>query len=442
MLCRQAIRRLGLSLRERQTLSHRVCSTRLQSNSAQTSDDDAVAQSKRLELAEAGNMMDIGIRKIFTEDHDILRQSVRRFFQEEIAPYHDQWELDGQISREAWLAAGRQGLLGVDTPEEHGGIGSDWLSASIIMEEQSYVNCTGPGFALHSHITMPYISHIGSKEQIDKYIPRMMSGECISCIAMTEPGAGSDLQGIRTTAKQDGDDWIINGSKVFITNGQMADLAIVVAITNTEAKTPAHGISLFLVDAGTPGFKKGRTLKKVGFKAQDTAELFFDDVRVPSSALLGKVNKGFYYLMQELPQERLLIALMGQAANEFMFETTRKYVRERKAFGKTLANLQTVQHNLAEMKTEICVGRAFVDNCLKTHNEVGLDSQQASMAKYWITDLQNTIASRCLQLHGGWGYMWEYPIAKAFVDSRLQPIYAGSNEIMKELIARTIITDK
>lgn len=259
---------------------------------------------------------------------------------------------------------------------------------------------------------------------------------------MTEPSAGSDLQGIRTSAKRDGDDWIINGSKVFITNGWMADVTIVVAVTNPSAKSPAHGISLFLIDADTPGFQKGRKLEKIGYKAQDTAELFFDDVRVPGSALLGQENKGFYYLMQELPQERLLIAIMGQAACEFMFETTRQYVRERKAFGRTLANLQTIQHTLAEVKTDICVSRAFVDSCIKQHDQAGIDSQQASMAKYWVSDIQNQVATRCLQLHGGWGYMWEYPIAKSFVDARLQPIYAGSNEIMKELIARDIITDK
>lgn len=289
---------------------------------------------------------------------------------------------------------------------------------------------------------MPYILHHGSKEQIEKFIPQLAAGNWIGAIAMTEPSAGSDLQGIRTTAKKVGDDWLLNGSKVFITNGWLSDVVIVVALTNPSAKSPAHGISLFLVENGMPGFRKGKKLNKIGLKAQDTAELFFDDVRLPASALLGEVNKGFYYLMQELPQERLLISIIAAAACEFMFEETRKYVRERKAFGKYLANIQTIQHKLAELKTEICIGRNFVDHCLEIHSQRGLDSEQASMAKYWLSDLQNKVATECLQLHGGWGYMWEYPIARAFVDARVQPIYGGSNEIMKELIARKIVTGK
>lgn len=303
-----------------------------------------------------------------------------------------------------------------------------------------YVNCSGPGFALHSDIVMPYISHYGTPEQIKKFIPAMTAGKKIGAIAMTEPSAGSDLQGIRTNAKKDGDDWILNGSKVFITNGYMCDVVLVVAITNTEAKSAAHGISLFLVEEGMKGFIKGKKLQKIGFKAQDTAELFFEDVRLPASALLGEVNKGFYYLMQELPQERLIIADMAQASSEWMFEETRAYVKQRKAFGKTISKLQTIQHKLAEIKTDVCVGRAFTDNCLKIHHERGLDSESASMAKYWCSDLQNKVATECLQMHGGWGYMWEYPIARAFVDSRVQMIYGGSNEIMKELIARKIIS--
>ncbi|XP_050407402.1 long-chain specific acyl-CoA dehydrogenase, mitochondrial [Patella vulgata] len=399
-------------------------------------------ENARKEIGESSNLMDIGNRGIFSEEHDMFRTSVRRFMQDEVAPNHDQWEKDGNVSREVWLKAGENGLLGVNTAAELGGIGGDFLSTDITWEEQMYVNCTGPGFTLHSDIVMPYITHYGTKEQIEKFIPKMVSGEWIGAIAMTEPGAGSDLQGIRTNAKKDGDDYILNGSKVFITNGYMSDVCIVVAITNTSAKSVAHGISLFLVEATMPGFIKGKKLKKIGLKAQDTAELFFEDVRLPKSALLGEENKGFYYLMNELPQERLLIAAMGQANCEWMFEETRNYVKNRKAFGKTLSNLQTIQHKLAELKTQVCVGRAFVDQCLKTHNERGLDSSTASMAKYWITDLQNKVATECLQLHGGWGYMLEYPIARAFLDARVQPIYGGSNEIMKELIARQIISDK
>ncbi|KAF8562634.1 hypothetical protein P879_11304, partial [Paragonimus westermani] len=248
-----------------------------------------------------------------------------------------------------------------------------------------------------------------------------------------------DLQGIKTNAKRDGDDWILNGSKVFITNGYLADVVIVVAVTDPTAKSPAHGISLFIVEAGMPGFSKGRKLKKMGFKAQDTAELFFEDVRLPATQLLGTVNKGFYMLMNELPQERLLIASLSQAGAEFVFEETRQYVKARKAFGHTLSSLQTIQHRLAEMKTDLCVSRAFVDQCLEMLNEGRLDSETASMAKYWVSDLFNKIAYQGVQLHGGWGYMWEFPVCKAYVDARLQPIYGGANEIMKELIARSVL---
>ncbi|KAG7156589.1 Long-chain specific acyl-CoA dehydrogenase-like [Homarus americanus] len=354
----------------------------------------------------------------------------------------DKWEKDGNISRECWLKAGEQGLLGTDTPAEAGGIGGDFKDAAIIMEEQSYVNCSGPGFALHSQIVMPYITHYGSQEQIDKYIPDMTAGIKIGAIAMTEPGAGSDLQGVRTSAQKDGDDWILNGSKTFITNGYMSDVVLVVAVTNPKAKTRAHGISLFLVDEGMPGFRKGRKLEKMGLKAQDTAELFFEDVRLPASALLGKENHGFYYLMNELPQERLLIGIMSCANCEWQLEETRQYLRSRKAFGNTLSNLQTIQHKLAEMKTEICISRAFTDQCIDLHNMGKLDGSMASMCKYWMSDMQNRIGSQCVQLHGGWGYMWEYPICKSYVDAKVQSIYGGSNEIMKELIARQIVGDE
>ncbi|KAJ8256014.1 hypothetical protein COCON_G00198780 [Conger conger] len=396
----------------------------------------------RPETASSRTLMDIGTRRIFSEEHDLFRQSVRRFFQEEVVPHHSEWEKAGEVSRELWEKAGEQGLLAIFIPEEQGGIGGDLLSAAVVWEEQMYCNCSGPGFALHSDIIMPYISHYGTKAQVERYIPQMAAGKCIAAIAMTEPGAGSDLQGVRTYAKRDGSDWILNGNKVFISNGWMSDAVVVVAVTNPEAKIAAHGISLFVVDAGTKGFHKGRKLEKIGLKAQDTAELFFEDVRLPADALLGEVNKGFYYLMNELPQERLVIAAMAIASSEFMFEETRNYVTQRKAFGKTIAHLQTVQHKLAELKTEICVGRAFVDNCLQLHTEKKLDSSTASMAKYWASDLQNRVATQCLQLHGGWGYMWEYPIARAFVDSRIQPIYGGTNEIMKELIARSIVSQK
>ncbi|XP_058478176.1 long-chain specific acyl-CoA dehydrogenase, mitochondrial [Solea solea] len=397
------------------------------------------APSHRPETSSAKTLMDIGTRRILNEDHDLFRQNVRRFFQEEVVPYHSEWEKAGQVSREVWEKAGEQGLLGIMVPEEHGGIGGDLFSAAVVWEEQMYCNCSGPGFALHSDIILPYIVNYGTKEQTERFIPKITAGKSILAIAMTEPGAGSDLQGVKTYAKKDGSDWILNGNKVFISNGWMSDVVVVVAVTNREAKTAAHGISLFLVEDGMKGFHKGRKLDKIGLKAQDTAELFFEDVRLPADAILGEVNKGFYYLMNELPQERLVIADMAIASCEFMFEETRNYVTQRKAFGKTVAHLQTVQHKLAELKTEICVGRAFLDNCLQLHSQKRLDASTASMAKYWATDLQNKVATQCLQLHGGWGYMWEYPIARAFVDSRIQPIYGGTNEIMKELIARSIV---
>lgn len=408
--------------------------------SGKTHDASSQSEPVRPEPCQSQNLMDIGTRRIFSSEHDMFRETVRKFFTDEVQPHNDKWENDGQVSREIWERAGEMGLLGVNTPMELGGIGGDFLMAAIVMEEQAYSYCNGPGWALHSDIIMPYISHFGTKEQIEKFIPAMTAGTCIGAIGMTEPGAGSDLQGIRTNAKKDGDDYILNGSKVFITNGYMCDLVIVVAVTNPEAKSAAHGISLFLVEEGMPGFIKGKKLKKMGMKAQDTAELFFEDVRLPKSALLGKENKGFYYLMQELPQERLLIALLAQASSEWMFEETRKYVTERKAFGRSLSKLQVIQHKLAELKTEISICRAFTDQCIDIHNSRGLDSGSASMAKYWMSDLQNRVANQCVQLHGGWGYMWEYPIARAYVDARVQPIYGGSNEIMKELIARQIIS--
>ncbi|CAL8288595.1 unnamed protein product [Lota lota] len=440
MFLQKAVRSCVSEARSSLSVLSSLTSRRRQHGHAQSTGKPAAPA--RLETSSAKTLMDVGTRRIFNEDHDLFRESARRFFQEEVVPHHNEWEKAGQVSRELWEKAGEQGLLGVMVPEEQGGIGGDLLSAAIVWEEQMYCNCTGPGFALHSDIVMPYISNYGSQEQIERFIPPMAAGKCIGAIAMTEPGAGSDLQGVRTHAKRDGADWILNGNKVFITNGWMCDMVVVVTVTDREAKTAAHGISLFLVEDGMKGFQKGRKLDKIGLKAQDTAELFFEDVRLPASALLGELNKGFYYLMNELPQERLLIADMAISSCEFMFEETRNYVMQRKAFGKTIAHLQTVQHKLAELKTEICVGRAFLDSCLQLHGEKRLDSSTASMAKCWASDLQNKVATQCVQLHGGWGYMMEYPIAKAFVDSRVQPIYGGTNEIMKELIARTIVSQK
>ena len=387
-------------------------------------------------------MTDIGCRSIFTPEQDMFRESVRRFMVEELAPQQPYFEEMGQPTRESWQAMGRQGLLGVNIPAEVGGIGGSFIDEMIVAEEMSYAFLSAPAMALHSTICMPYITNYGTKEQQERYIPAMTAGDCIASIAMTEPDAGSDLQGIRTNAKKDGSDWIINGSKIYITNGWLTDCCIVVAKTNTDSKRAAHGVSLFLVDADTPGFHKGRKLKKLGLKGQDTAELFFEDVRVPGSALLGKENAGFYQLMEQLPQERLLIAVHSGATSEAAFEETRAWVRQRKAFGKHVSDLQTVQHKLAELKTSIAVCRAFIDQCMGLHEEGRLCGEMASMAKYWATDLENKVAGDCLQLHGGWGFMWETNIAKVYASSRVQTIYGGTNEIMKELIARNIVKNK
>jgi len=368
----------------------------------------------------------------------MFRESVRKFMRDELAPQQDSFEEAGQPSREAWEALGSQGLLGVNIPAEVGGIGGSFIDEMIVAEEMSYNGCSAPAMALHSTIVMPYLAHYGTREQQEKYIPAMTAGTCIASIGMTEPDAGSDLQGIRTHAKKDGSDWIINGSKTYITNGWLTDCCVVVAKTKPDAKRAAHGVSLFLVDADRPGFNKGRKLKKLGLKAQDTAELFFEDVRVPASALLGRENGGFYQLMEQLPQERLLIAVHSASHCEAMFEETRAWVKQRKVFGRAVSDLQTVQHKLAELKTSIAVCRAFVDQCMSLHDEGRLCGEMASMAKYWATDLENKVAGDCLQLHGGWGFMWETNIAKSYASARVQTIYGGTNEIMKELIARNI----
>lgn len=387
------------------------------------------------------NLMDIGSRSIFNEDHDMFRESARKFFREYLHPQHKKFEADGKVSKEVWKELGRMGFLGISLPEEKGGVGGTFLDEAIVLEEQAYAHCHAPAITVHSTIVMPYIVNYGTPEQIEKFMPLLASGEMVGAIAMTEPDAGSDLQGIRTKAKREGEngDFILNGSKVFITNGILSDLVIVVAITDPTARSTAHGITLFLVEDGMPGFKKGKNLNKVGSKANDTAELFFEDVRLPASSILGGVNKGFYHLMTELPQERLGLAVNATAACEWMFEATREYVMQRKAFGGTLSSLQTVQHKLAELKTSIAVCRSFVDECIAQHNIGCLNNSTASMAKYWSTDLENRVATECLQLHGGWGYMMDTCIARSFIDARVQSIYGGSNEIMKELIARTIV---
>lgn len=376
-------------------------------------------------------------RTVYEEEHELFRSSVRKFLEDEIAPQHEQWEHDGQVSREAWLKAGELGMISPTVPEEFGGVGVDFRYNAIVDEEVARLGLTGLGFALHSDIAVPYIIHYGTDEQKKEYLPKLVSGEMISAIAMTEPGTGSDLQGVRTTAVKDGNDYILNGSKTFITNGQLADLTIVVA--KTDPTKGAKGTSLILVETGAEGFSKGNNLKKIGMKAQDTSELFFENCRVPQTNLLGEENKGFSYLMQDLPQERLSVSITGIAAAESILEQTIVYTKERKAFGKPIAVLQNTQFKLAELSTELTAARVFLDRCLELHIESKLDAVTASKAKLLCTDLQCKVMDECLQLHGGYGYMWEYPVARGWADSRVQRIYAGTNEIMKLIIGRSLI---
>ena len=375
-------------------------------------------------------------RTLFSDEHQMFRDQVRRFAETEIAPHHDAWEKAGQVPRDVWRKAGELGMLCSSMPEEYGGGGVDRLYSVIVMEELARVGATGPGFGLHSEIVAPYINRYGSEDQKRDYLPKMARGEMIGAIAMTEPGTGSDLQSVRTSARKDGNELVVNGSKTFITNGQNADLVIVVA--KTDPDKGAKGTSLVLVEAGTDGFRKGRNLEKIGLKAQDTSELFFDDVRVPMTNLLGEENQGFIYLMQELAWERLQVAISAVSNAEAALDWTVGYTKDRKAFGKAIADFQNTRFKLAEIKTEVTVARTFVDRCLEMMQADQLDAATAAMAKYWCSDLQCKVIDECLQLHGGYGYMWEYPIARAWADARVQRIYAGTNEIMKEVIARTL----
>ncbi len=373
----------------------------------------------------------------FDTDHEMFRDTVRKFLEVEAQPHHARWEKQGQVDREIWTKAGEQGFLCPSVDEQYGGVGADYRYHAIVCEEVARVGLSGIGWSLHSDIAVPYVQRYGSEEQKQNYLPKCVSGECIMAIAMTEPGAGSDLQGIKTTAVRDGDDYIINGSKTFITNGQLCDLVIVVA--KTDPSQGAKGTSLFLVEAGTPGFSKGKNLEKIGMKAQDTSELFFHDVRVPASAMLGGEGQGFIYLMQDLPQERLAVGNGAIANAEWLIEETVAYVKDRKAFGQPIAAFQNTQFKLAELHAEVTAMRVFVDRCVELHLEEKLDTATASMVKLLTTDLQCKVADECLQLFGGWGYMWEYPVARAFADSRVQRIYAGSNEVMKLIISRDLL---
>jgi acyl-CoA dehydrogenase len=375
-------------------------------------------------------------RKLFSEEHELYRDQVRRFIEREITPHHAKWEKDKIVPRSVWLAAGQAGLLCPSISAEYGGCGGDRLHSTVVIEELARAGATGPGFALHSDIVAPYIFAYGREEQRRRYLPAMAKGEIIGAIAMSEAGAGSDLQGVRTTAMRRGNGYVLNGSKTFITNGQNADLVIVVA--KTDPALGAKGITLFLVDGGLPGFSKGRNLEKLGMHAQDTSELFFQDVELSGDARLGAEGQGFILLMKELAWERLQIAIAGIASAEAALQATVDYVRQRKVFGQTVFDFQTTKHKLAELKTEIQIGRTFVDRCIQHVMDGDLDATTAAMAKYWVTDLQCKVIDQCLQLHGGYGYMMEFPITRAYADARVQRIYGGTNEIMKELIARTL----
>ncbi len=380
-------------------------------------------------------MLDISRRTAYDEDQNAFRDQVRKFFAKELDPNLERWEEEGLVDRSFWLACGEAGLLCPTVPEQYGGLGLDFRYNAVIDEELAYAGSSA-GITLQSDIVADYIVNYGSEEQKAKYLPKMISGECITAIAMTEPGAGSDLQGVRTTAKRDGNHYVINGSKTYITNGQNCDMVIVVA--KTDPSLGAKGTSLILVDRDTPGFKKGRNLDKIGQNSADTSELFFEDVRVPITNCLGDEGKGFIYLMSQLPQERLSIAVSAMGGAQRAFDEAVKFVKERKAFGKTVYDFQNTRFVLADMKAKLQVGWAHLDVCLRKHIDGHLDAYEGAAAKLFHTELQWEICDASLQLHGGAGYMNEYPIARLWRDARVQRIYGGTSEIMRELIGRSV----
>ncbi|NMG76567.1 acyl-CoA dehydrogenase family protein [Aromatoleum diolicum] len=375
-------------------------------------------------------------RTLFNEEHEMFRQTVRKFIEREIAPYHYQWEQDGIVPRELWLKAGEAGLLCCTIPEEYGGLGLDYLFDVVVFEEMAKSGFTGPGFLIHCDLVATYVKSFGSEEQKRFWLPKMVKGEAIGALGMTEPHAGSDLKNIRTRAVRDGDDFVINGQKVFISNGQMCDVLVLATKTNSDAG--AKGVTLFLVDTGLPGFKRGKNLDKLGMKAQDTSELFFDDLLVPASSMLGEEGQGFALMMTKLAQERLAQAIRSAAVAEEVIGYTVEYTADRKAFGKSIADFQNTQFKLAELKTEAVLGRVFTDRCIELFMKGELDAVDAAMAKMWLSNMHCKVVDECLQLFGGWGYMWEYPISRAYADARIVKIAGGSIEIMKVIIGRSL----
>jgi acyl-CoA dehydrogenase len=377
-------------------------------------------------------------RELFNEDHESFRDMVRRFIAKEIAPFHEQWEADGVVPRDLWLKAGAAGLLCCTVPEAYGGAGADYLFDVVVFEEMARSGFSGPGFMIHCDLVATYIASFGSEQQKRQWLPKMVQGQAIGSLGMTEPHAGSDLKAIRTKAVRvkgsDGDDFVISGQKVFISNGQLCD--VIVLATKTDSGAGARGVTLFLVDTSLPGFRRGKNLHKLGMKAQDTSELFFDDLRVPASAMLGEEGKGFELMMTKLAQERLAQAIRSATVAETVVDYTVEYTAQRKAFGKTIGDMQNTQFKLAELKTEAVIGRQFTDNCIKQFMKGELDAVDAAMAKMWLSNMHCKVVDECLQLFGGWGYMWEYPIARAYADARVVKIAGGSIEVMKHIIGR------
>ncbi len=377
-------------------------------------------------------------RTLFGEEHEMCRKAFDEFLAREVVPNYERWQEEGIVSREVWRKAGDSGFLCPWVEEKYGGSGADFLFSVVTIEAMGHRHLTAPSFHLHNEIVTPYLDRIGTEEQKDRWLPGCVSGEAITAIAMTEPAAGSDLGGILTRATRDGDSYVLNGQKTFITNGMLCDLVIVACKTDPHVEPRHKGISLIVVEDGTPGFKKGPKLKKMGRHASDTAELWFDDCRVPAANLLGEEGKGFYYLMENLQQERLVSTVGAQAAAEWAIEHSIEYCKERRLFGKPLSNFQNTQFKLAEAATKVQIGRVFLDRLIEAHMAGESIDLETSMAKWWITDMHFNVVNECLQLFGGYGYITEYPICNAFTDSRVESIFAGSNEVMKTIIAKRL----